>query len=1246
MTHYSRYTPRTVAALLAALGLSCTSLSAQQQNQSPTSAPAESKPAPGESPSGEEVIVLSPFEVSAANDTGYIGSTTLAGSRLNTDIRDLGTSVSVYSSIFLKDIGATDNQSLLKYTLGTEVGGIYGNFAGAGGGAVLDDSRSYVNPNGTNRVRGLVAADDTRDLFLTSIPWDGYNVDGVDLQRGPNSILFGQGSPAGIINTRLKQAEFRDHNEVTARFDQWGSARGTLDLNRVLLKGELAVRFNYLANDAKFEQKPAFDKSNREYLAARWEPAFLKKTGARTIVKVNGEYGKGNSNRPRDLPPVDRITPWFTALNKQLYNPVWVNDNQPLPGRGESVAGNANYTPWLASGANTNFGGNYFGGPMYFFNGNSSTSYLNQVLIPNTSLGIASDGTIDRNIQGLGNSQPRSVATWFDYARVANLPFATLAKNKMITDPSIFDFYNHLLEGPNKSEWMHFYNYNVGLTQTFFNDSVGFDAVHNREHYVSGNKAPFGGGQLFVDFNSTLGDGTNTPGNYFADGTPNPGAGKPFLWGQDGGGENTTDREDTRVTAFMTHDFSEGHQGSIVLRAIGRQTITGLWTHDTRDDYTQNWTGAALAGDYLNLPMQNLIKSTNGRFWADFVPHETIYLGPSLVGSTLAGGLHIPAPTAVAMPTTSTLRYFDPTWKPSTNPSDPSYVNPGAVWYNAVSTGPSTGPTASTQSENPANYAGWTTATVPLVTDNSTQNRDELTTKRIWNKQRNDAKAFVWQGKFWDGSIVATAGWRRDTVSGVSTTWTRDGTTSFDWDPLSIPFVSTTSDPVSRTSKSWSVVAHLNDLPFISRYTKRLPLNLSLTYNRSENFQTGTLARSYFNDPLPLPDGHTKDIGIILDTKDGRFSLRINKFESVVKGALSDAGIQYWNYGNNIAIMEGFVYKFATNTTSSFAPDGVNRGSNIISNQNTLGNINDPNDPVWQYDYQPAAGQTLAQANAQEIADVNAWLTWEKSPAGLAFAKAWGVTYSFATGYDPGSKPNYYPTGVSNMAFTEDDVSKGYEVELSAQITHDWRVTANASKITAIRNNIGGEPAPFGGTVMQFLQDFDNRMRNSPMGETRMWSGAANAGTDRDNWLSYADGDMNARLAQQGTNTPENRIWHINVITNYSFSHGWAKGFNLGGAMRYQSGDVMAYKAIQNTNFISYDLNSPYKGPSETDFDAWIGYTRKLYDGRVTWNIQLNAANLFVGNELVPVTVQGDGSPAGFRIRPHQTFSLTNSFEF
>jgi len=77
----------------------------------------------------------------------------------------------------------------------------------------------------------------------------------------------------------------------------------------------------------------------------------------------------------------------------------------------------------------------------------------------------------------------------------------------------------------------------------------------------------------------------------------------------------------------------------------------------------------------------------------------------------------------------------------------------------------------------------------------------------------------------------------------------------------------------------------------------------------------------------------------------------------------------------------------------------------------------------------------------------------------------------------------------------------------------------------------------------------------------------------------------------------------------------------------------------------NFDIANPYMGPSETDFDLWVGYSRKIWKG-ITWNVQLNVRNVGVGNELIPITTEPDGSPATYRIRPPQTWELTNTFDF
>jgi hypothetical protein len=53
-------------------------------------------------PASAEVIELSPFTVNTDRDVGYQAENTLAGSRLNTNLRDTPASVSVFTKEFLE----------------------------------------------------------------------------------------------------------------------------------------------------------------------------------------------------------------------------------------------------------------------------------------------------------------------------------------------------------------------------------------------------------------------------------------------------------------------------------------------------------------------------------------------------------------------------------------------------------------------------------------------------------------------------------------------------------------------------------------------------------------------------------------------------------------------------------------------------------------------------------------------------------------------------------------------------------------------------------------------------------------------------------------------------------------------------------------------------------------------------------------------------------------------------------------
>ncbi|HPG18881.1 MAG TPA: MG2 domain-containing protein, partial [Opitutaceae bacterium] len=95
---------------------------------------------------GEDEIELSPFCVSD-NAGGYAASATLAGTRIRTDLKDIGSAISVVTGQLLADMGSKNAEELLAYTTGTEVGGVAGNFVGGGAGRRPDLSKVAARKN-------------------------------------------------------------------------------------------------------------------------------------------------------------------------------------------------------------------------------------------------------------------------------------------------------------------------------------------------------------------------------------------------------------------------------------------------------------------------------------------------------------------------------------------------------------------------------------------------------------------------------------------------------------------------------------------------------------------------------------------------------------------------------------------------------------------------------------------------------------------------------------------------------------------------------------------------------------------------------------------------------------------------------------------------------------------------------------------------------------------------------------------
>jgi hypothetical protein len=1241
-------------------------------------------------PKDEDIYVMSPFEVNAKNDSGYSAGSSLAGNRLNTDLRDVGSAVSVVTAQMLRDIGATSNESLLQYTTNSEVGNIYGNMANAGSGTQLNEDGALRNPNGNTRIRGLAAADNTIDYFLTDIPWDSYNTDRVDFQRGPNAILFGLGSPAGIINAGTKSAAFTNKGNVELRYSRFGSVRTSLDLNRVLINKELALRIDALDDKQKFQQKPAFQNDRRAYGALRYEPGFLNKGSAHTTLKVNYEQGKGTSNRPRSIPPGDGITPWFLTgtatgydavgnqfqynnLNKRGFQALGLQDQNftsiGVDGKGEfqatsNGAGGAGYPtngtrnpywqPWLGGQYGASYGNNGTPGPLAIFNGNPSAiparqpSFFpdlppganpNNGVLPNSSnnntleqqlvawginqtRGINTLGLIDGNIGGIPNMTMSSITLYRDVSKKVNLPGAKfgLTRNLQIIDPSIFDFYNKLIDGPNKSEWRNYHRFNVSLSETFFNGDVGIEGVIDKQHYQDGGLGFMSdrGGYIYVDVMQ-----------YMTDGRLNPNFGRPFI--QDNvrqGSTGTTDREAKRVTAFAKHDFDKGQRHSFFTRLLGSQIVTGLFNTDVKESKSLVWAHYVADNAYKDFQYgygSNPSSLTNST--RSVTP--TIYLGPSLFNRSSAVGADIPAPTEQVIVKSGSIRAWDSTW------IAPSTVNPATAWANPnypvghrlnTYTTANNSTTLLTEADNPANYRGWVNTPITIL-DSEQGNRDANLTGANKTKTYIESKALNWQGYFWDRSLVGMFGYRTDTARG----WSKGAVGDLEGRPdLSDTYYSysPTHFRVKDSSRSWSAVLHLNQL-----LKQKLPLNVSFFYNRSSNFQPLPNRVSVYNNLLEPPTGKTTDFGILFSTKNGKYSLKLNQYETTVVSANTTSGFQ-----NAYMIGQIFTelqpqrnkYKFETSRGDDPNPIYYHAGN--------------PGDN-WQY--AQSGSQTATEAEAAKQADIAGWDALVNSmPAG--FFNAWSIDILNTNQLADLRAIRY--TQPSGLSLTESNKSKGTEIELYGQPMTGLRLTMNASKAEAVRTNVG-DP-----TWNEAVDKINTALNTTAAGTLRRNPNDANdTALARWNanfyatWLSVKNGE--------GVAVPELRKWRANFIANYDFQKRMLKGVSVGGAVRWQDKVVLGYKPLYyvgnkvptDNPFLAtssgYDTSHPFYGPAETNVDLWLGYSYRI-NKYLNWRTKLNVSNVGKKDALIPVMTQPDGSPVGWRIAPTMVWSLTNTLEF
>ncbi len=162
-------------------------------------------------------------------------------------------------------------------------------------------------------MRGIAS---TADLYVDGVRDDVqyyrdlYNVDRVEVLRGPNALAFGRGGGGGVLNRVLRQADFRAHRAMLYEGGSYDHARGTLDLGGAI-GTRLATRMN------------AMRERSGSFRGITLERSGVNPTGALVIA---GGMLRASAERFEDRRTVDRGVPSFNGRPAPVPSTIFYGD--------------------------------------------------------------------------------------------------------------------------------------------------------------------------------------------------------------------------------------------------------------------------------------------------------------------------------------------------------------------------------------------------------------------------------------------------------------------------------------------------------------------------------------------------------------------------------------------------------------------------------------------------------------------------------------------------------------------------------------------------------------------------------------------------------------------------------------------------------------------------------------------------------------------------------------------------------
>jgi catecholate siderophore receptor len=207
---------------------------------------------------------------------------TSTATRTNTNIRNIPQALTIISESQIEDQALRSISEVLYFVPGATPG-------------TGEANRDQMTLRGNNS---------TADFFVDGLRDDAqyfrdlYNVDRVEILRGPNAMIFGRGGGGGVVNRVLKRSSLRANHDFIAASDEHGGVRLAGDVDQPLAAG-FGVRVNGM-----FEKGESF-RRNVDLERYGFAPTLGVALGDATRIDLGYEFFHDRRTTDRGVPSKD-----------------------------------------------------------------------------------------------------------------------------------------------------------------------------------------------------------------------------------------------------------------------------------------------------------------------------------------------------------------------------------------------------------------------------------------------------------------------------------------------------------------------------------------------------------------------------------------------------------------------------------------------------------------------------------------------------------------------------------------------------------------------------------------------------------------------------------------------------------------------------------------------------------------------------------------------------------------------------